>query len=146
MAGCASTASARCGRPIGLPASRRAIERGVVELEAELAQAVGHRLDPARAVAAEVVEGRDQVGVGDVELVAEDVQVLVAAVHGGELGGGGEAHARARARGAAASGTPSTVSWSVSANSSTPAAAARSTTSAAGSDAVGVHGMGLQVE
>ena len=63
-------------------------QRGVVELEPELAQPVGHRLDPAGAVAAEVVQGGDQVGVGDVELVAEDVQVLVLAVHGGQLGGG----------------------------------------------------------
>ena len=31
-------------------------ERGVVELEAELAQAVGHLADPPRAVAAEVLE------------------------------------------------------------------------------------------
>ena len=72
-------------RLAGLAAGR---QRRVVELEAELAQAVGHRLDPARAVVAEVVQDRDQVGVGDVELVAEDVQVLVAAVDGRQLGGG----------------------------------------------------------
>ena len=66
------------------------LERRVVELEAELAQAVGHLADPPRAVAAEVVQRGLELLVGVVELVAEDVQVLVRAVDGGQLGGGRE--------------------------------------------------------
>ena len=62
-------------------------ERRVVELEAELAQAVGHLVDAPCAVAAEVVQRGAEVGVGGFELVAEDVQVLVLAVDGGQLGG-----------------------------------------------------------
>ena len=62
-------------------------ERRVVELEAELAQAVGHLVDAPCAVAAEVVQRGGEVGVGGFELVAEDVQVLVLAVDGGQLGG-----------------------------------------------------------
>jgi hypothetical protein len=73
------------------------------------------------------VQGGHEVRVRVVDLVAEDVQVLIAAVDGGQLGGGAE---RAAAR---ASATPSVVSWSVRASSCTPARAARATTSAAGS-------------
>jgi hypothetical protein len=51
-----------------------------LQLEAELPQPVGHRPDPPCAVAAEVVQDRRQVRVGDVQLVAEHVQVLVLAV------------------------------------------------------------------
>jgi hypothetical protein len=65
----------------------------VVELEAELAQPVGHRVDAPAAVGAEVLQQLEQRRVGDVDLVAEDVQVLVRAVDGGQLGGGGEADA-----------------------------------------------------
>ena len=45
------------------------------------------------AVGAEVLERRLQAGVGRVELVAEDVQVLVLAVDARELGGAGQADA-----------------------------------------------------
>ena len=69
------------------------LQRRVVELEAELAQPVRHLADPPRAVAAEVVQDRLQVLVGVVELVAEDVQVLVLAVDGGQLGGRAEGDA-----------------------------------------------------
>jgi hypothetical protein len=65
----------------------------VVQLEAQLAQAVGHVGDPAGAVAAEVVQRGLEVLVGVVELVAEDVQILVRAVDGRELGGGREGDA-----------------------------------------------------
>src|SRR4051794_37734260 len=68
-------------------------EGGVVECEAELAQAVGHRMDAPPAVRAEVLERRLQLWVRRVDLVAEDVQVLVLAVDARELGGGGEADA-----------------------------------------------------
>ena len=79
--------------------------------------------------------------VRDVELVAADMQVLVARRATAEISAAARAHAEpARRRGA--SGTPSTVSWSVSARSSTPAAAARSTTSAGGS-APSERGVGL---
>ena len=69
---------------------------GIVELEAQLAQLVGHRVDPADAVGAEVVERGQQRLVGVVELVAEDVQVLVRAVDGGELDGRAQVDAVAR--------------------------------------------------
>ena len=62
----------------------------VVEREAELAQAVGHRQDAAAAVGAEVLQRRQQCGVGGIDLVAEDVEVLVLAVHARELRGGRE--------------------------------------------------------
>ena len=62
----------------------------VVEREAELAQAVGHRQDAAAAVGAEVLQRGQQRGVGGIDLVAEDVQVLVLAVHARELRGGRE--------------------------------------------------------
>ena len=75
-------------------------------------------LDPPGAVAAEVVQRGEQVRVVVVELVAEDVQVLVLAVHGRQLGGGGERDAVLARRGRAPPGTPSTVSWSVSASNS----------------------------
>ena len=95
MSGWASTASARCGRPT---LSRRG-EGVVVEREAELAQAVGHRQDAPPAVGAEVLERRLQPGVGGVDLVAEDVQVLVLAVDARELGGGREPDAVLARRG-----------------------------------------------
>ena len=69
------------------------LQRRVVELEAELAQAVGHLGDPPCPVAAEVVQRRLELLVRVVELVAEDVQVLVPAVDGGQLGGGREREA-----------------------------------------------------
>ena len=120
-------------------------QRGVVELEAELAQPAGHRLDPARAVAAEVLEGRDQVGVGDVELVAEDVQVLVAAVHGRELGGGGVAQAQlAGAGGRLGDAVDGVV---VGQREQLHPRRGRALDDLRGRQrAVGVHGMGLQVE
>ena len=68
-------------------------ERLVVEREAELAQPVGHRHDAALAVGAEVLERRLEPRVRGIELVAEDVQVLVLAVHARELGRGGQADA-----------------------------------------------------
>ena len=68
-------------------------EGGVVEREAELAQAIGHRVDAAHPVGAEVLERRLQPGVARVELVAEDVQVLVLSVDARELGGGRQADA-----------------------------------------------------
>ena len=74
-------------------------ERRVVEGEAELAQAVGHRHDAPAAVGAEVLERGLQPRVGRVELVAEDVQVLVLAVHARELGGGRQAEAVLARRG-----------------------------------------------
>ena len=104
------------------PAAPRVERR--VELEAELAQRVGHPVARAprgrRGSASSALEQRR---VGVVDAVAEDVEVLVLAVDRGELGRGHDADAVAAAA-SSASSTPSTVSWSVSASSSTPAAAA----------------------
>ena len=77
-------------RGAGGRARRARLQRRVVELEAELAQPVGHREDAAHAVGAEVLQRVEQRAVGVVERVAEDVQVLVSAVHRRELGRGHE--------------------------------------------------------
>ena len=90
---------------------------------------------------------------GVVDVVAEDVQF--ARVSGpaprapsstAEISTAGTTRTPCRSPARSASATPLTVSWSVSASSSTPARAARSTTSAASQRAVGVGGVGLQVE
>ena len=93
LPGCASTASARCGRPSGLPASSRARSGSRSSSEAELLEPVGHRPDPAAAVGAEVRERRAQVRVVVAQLVAADVQVLELAAHARELGRRGAAQA-----------------------------------------------------
>ena len=56
LAGARSTASARCGRPIGLPAAMRAVISRFVELEAELAQGGGHAQRALLAVGEELGE------------------------------------------------------------------------------------------
>ncbi len=80
-------------------------DRGVVELQALLAQSVGHAQGAALAVGEEVGEGRGESGVGVVDQVAEDVQfarqcrrVLRRVVDRGDLHGGHDAHPKPRAR------------------------------------------------
>ena len=105
-----------------------------VDREAELAQVVGHaRGSGGSGPARKSSSVASSVGVGVVEPVAEDVQVLVLGVDGRELHRRHQFDVLTRAA-SSASATPSTVSWSVSANSVTPASAARATTSAGGSE------------
>ena len=135
MAGAASTASARWGRPIGLPAAMRPSISASSSSKPSSSQRRGHAQRALLAVGEELGEplGEDRAGV--VDAVAEDVQfarLLRVRVDRRDLDRGDHAHAVALAR-AIASATPATVSWSLSASSSTPARAARSTTSAASS-------------
>ena len=71
-------------------AGRGAVQVRVVDREAERAQVVGHGVDAAHAVGAEVVQRGEEGGVGVVDPVAEDVQVLVLGVHRRELDRGRE--------------------------------------------------------
>ena len=57
----------------------------VVELEAGLAQPIGHRQHSPLAVRAQVFEGRAERGIAVVDQVAQDVQLLVGLVHRGQL-------------------------------------------------------------
>ena len=70
------------------------LEAGAVEHEAELLEPVGHRVDAAPAVGAEVGERVAQRRVVVAQLVAEHVQVLEVALDRRQLGGGRAAHAR----------------------------------------------------
>ena len=64
-----------------------AVDLGLVELVAELAQGVGHRLGPALAILAPRGEARAQLAVVVVDQVPEDVQVLPLAVDRRDLDG-----------------------------------------------------------
>ena len=98
LAGWARTDAARWGRPTGLPAARRAAIGDGIDLEAELAQAFGHRLRATLAVAAGVEQALGEQRAAVVDPVAQHVQVLVDAVDGRDLCGGHDAHAAEGAR------------------------------------------------
>ena len=78
-------------RPAGGAAG---LQRRVVELEAQLAQPLGHGEDPPLAVRAGVLQRGEQAGVPVVDPVAEDVQVLIGPVHRGDLHRGNETDPR----------------------------------------------------
>ncbi len=75
------------------------VDRGGVDLEAELPEPVRHRVGAALAVRAGVEQALAQQRAAVVDSVAEDVQVLVGAVDGRDLGGGHDPNAVDGARG-----------------------------------------------
>jgi hypothetical protein len=75
------------------------LDRGWVDLEAELAQPARHRVRAALAVGAGVEQTLAQQGAAVVDAVAEHVQVLVLPVDRRDLGGGHDTHAVDRAGG-----------------------------------------------
>ncbi len=73
-------------------------ELGLVELVAQLAQRVGHRLGALLAIRAPGVQALAQRGIVVVDQVAQHVQVLLAAVDRGDLHRGNQPHAEAGGR------------------------------------------------
>jgi hypothetical protein len=113
-------------RPVARAARR---ERRLVQRPPQLAQRAGHPLGARDALGAVVGQRAQEIRVGVVDPVADDVQVLAGRIGRRDL------HRRdhrdaLRARGVERLGDASTVSWSLSARTSMPAAAARRTTSA----------------
>ena len=100
LLGWLNAAWARCGRPIGSPAARRASSGARSRAKPHASSASAIRCGAGRAVGAEALQLGEEAGVGVVDAVAEDVEVLVVAVDGRQLGGGDDAdRAAGRVRG-----------------------------------------------
>ena len=101
---------------------------GLVELVAELPQGGAHRRCAVLAVIAPGAQAVAEHRIAVIDEVAEHVEVLLVAVHGGDSTARTTRIPRSD-EASIASCTPSTVSWSLSASNSTPACAAAATTS-----------------
>jgi hypothetical protein len=79
--------------PHRLPRGLARLDRSRVDLEAELAKPLRHRVGPPLAVGARVEQALAEEGAAVVDPVAEHVQVLVLAVNSGDLRRGNHANA-----------------------------------------------------
>jgi len=96
FSGCASTAAARCGRPIGLP-PRDGQPAPRARRHSRALEQAGHALRARLAVRARPVQALEQALVAVVDAVAEHVEVLVAGVDG-EISVAGNRAIRSRRR------------------------------------------------
>ena len=138
-----SIASARCGRP-GRARGARSPASSSSNPSPRSRSAMAKIRRPRSARKSSSVG--EQLRVGVVDPVAEDVEVLVAAADGAQLDGGNVMSMPCSRAASSASATPSTVSWSVSASRCHAGRGGACTTSRGASAPSEYVGVGLEVE